>query len=105
MKRLIATLLLTLPGLAAASQGQGKIASIWTAPDSPYVMFSLASPIEDLHRCNSSERFSVNLKSIGGRAVHETLLMARANGLAVRVVGLNTCNPYAAENIKNLVVY
>jgi hypothetical protein len=102
---LIAAKLATMTSSTAyASSGQGNVRSIWVAPNSPYVMFDLSTPIHELHRCNKLERFSIDLRLESGRASFETLLLAKSHNLTISVQGLNTCNFYDAENVKNMIV-
>ena len=98
-------LLLSLASAASAGSHTGVINSIWSSPTSPYVMFDFTTPIEDTHRCNRSERFSLDTRTIGGHSTFETLLMAKARELVVAVEGLGTCNIHDAENVKSIRVY
>jgi len=74
------------------------------SPNSYLIMFSIPDADTKLHRCNTSERFSINLSLPGGRASYELLQFAKQNKYSVRVETLNTCNAFDAENVKNLTV-
>lgn len=105
MSRMLALLLVSLFfSTAIAGTGRGKIQEVSVAPNSPYVMFRLSEPLEEVHRCNECRRFSVDLRTVGGRASYEVLLRAKQNAWTTSVQGLNTCNEYDAENVKNVSV-
>jgi len=97
-------LLLGTTATASAGTGEGLVRSIWASPTSPYVMFDFTTPMRSTHRCNRSERFSIELRGIGGRASYETLLLAKREKLTVSVQGLGTCNIHDAENVKIIEV-
>jgi hypothetical protein len=104
-KAIILVLLTPFAGTVYAGSGKGKVGSIWTSPTSPSVMFNFNMPIEDTPVCNRSERFSIDIRAIGGQATFETLLMAKSQGLTVSVEGLGTCNIHDAENVKAIETY
>jgi hypothetical protein len=105
MRFLSAMLLMTsISSTAFAGTGEGVIRSIWASSTSPYVMFDFTTPMRRTHRCNRSERFSIDLRGIGGRASYEILLMAKSEKLTVSVEGLGTCNIHDAENVKSIEV-
>jgi hypothetical protein len=105
MRQLLALIfLVSINATAFAGTGSGIVRSIWASPTSPYIMFDFTTPMRSTHRCNRSERFSIDLRGIGGRASYDTLLMAKTEKLAVSVQGLGTCNIHDAENVKIIVV-
>jgi hypothetical protein len=105
MRQLLALIILvSINAPAFAGTGAGLVRSIWASPTSPYIMFDFTTPMRSTHRCNRSERFSIDLRGIGGRASYETLLMAKTEKLAVSVQGLGTCNIHDAENVKIIEV-
>ncbi|MEM7078030.1 MAG: hypothetical protein AAF513_05310 [Pseudomonadota bacterium] len=93
-----------LLGSAPLHAAQGEIDRIWASPSSQFVMFSLRPASKALARCNTSNRYSINLSERGGSATLETLLLAAREQLPVEVESLNTCNGYDAENIKFIVI-
>ncbi|MEL7451480.1 MAG: hypothetical protein AAFN78_19875 [Pseudomonadota bacterium] len=90
-------------GAAVAGDAEGRIAGLWASPTSNLVMFSLDDPDADLHRCNTSGRYAIDILAPGGRATLEVLLLAKANDLVVSVESLNSCNAFNAENARFIV--
>ena len=105
MRHLSAMLLMmSISSTAFAGSGEGVVRNIWASSTSPYVMFDFTTPMRKSHRCNRSERFSIDLRGIGGRASYEILLLAKSEKLVVSVEGLGTCNIHDAENVKIIEV-
>lgn len=96
--------LLLLAEHALASTIEGRVGEIWVSPTSYLVMFSVPDSDSKLHRCNSAERFSINLSLPGGRASYELLQLAKQNAYRISVVTLNTCNTFDAENVKSILI-
>lgn len=101
---LLGTALLIAYEHALASTVVGRVGEIWASPTSYLVMFSIPGSNSKLHRCNSAERFSINLTLPGGRVTYELLQLAKQNEYVVSVETLNTCNTFDAENVKSLLV-
>ena len=101
---LLSISLLLIAQHALASIAVGKVHEIWASPTSNLVMFSIADLNSKVHRCNTTEKFSINLSLPGGRATYELLLLAKQNKYLVSVETLNTCNVFDAENVKNISV-
>ncbi|MFK8015251.1 MAG: hypothetical protein AB8G17_07405 [Gammaproteobacteria bacterium] len=105
MKRtsLLICLLLMSAG-AAAGDAAGTLGAVWASPTSTFVMFVVVDPSAEYHRCNESQRYSLDLRQPGGEATYQLLLLAKRENYTVAVEGLNTCNPFKAENIRNLSI-
>ncbi|MEM9055887.1 MAG: hypothetical protein AAGD86_00340 [Pseudomonadota bacterium] len=91
-------------GPAIAGDAEGRVAALWASPTNNLVMFSLDDPNADLHRCNTSGRYAIDVLAPGGRATLELLLLAKANDLMLSVESLNSCNAFNAENARFIVV-
>ena len=89
---------------ASASGASGTVDEIWSSPTSTYVLFSLAGTGINYHRCNTSGRFSIDMRAPGGNSTLQLLLSAKDEGYTVSVRSLNTCNEFNAENIRELTI-
>lgn len=100
------SLLVFCPSLSLAGNATGNVASIYVADDSPTVLFTLTSAINDTPRCNEAQRFSIGLRKPGGMAAYMAILEAKKEGYEIRVEGLNTCtNEWKSEDIKNITLH
>ena len=105
MRYVILLMLLTsFASKSVADDAEGKIIELWGSPTAGYIMFSVSDPSHQPHRCNSSGRFSIDLRGPGGNATYELLLLAKAENLNIYVKSLNTCNPFDAENVRYVIV-
>lgn len=105
MTRLLITAALFLfsPSGTQAGTAVGKVSSILLANNSNAVLFELDVKIEDSPRCNKEERFAIDLRQVGGGALYNALLDAKAHGYIVSVTGLNTCSvQLESEGVKNI---
>jgi len=105
MKRTILLVCLLVTSMnAAAGDASGTLGAIWASPTSTFVMFVVVDPTAEYHRCNESQRYSLDLRQPGGAATYRLLMLAKQENYTVEVEGLNTCNPFKAENIRNLSI-
>ncbi len=95
---------ITMSITAFASDTSGPVGTIWASPSSTFVMFTVTNPNTKYERCNESQRFSIDLRVLGGEATYQLLLLAKRESYRVKVESLNTCNPFDAENIRNLSI-
>jgi hypothetical protein len=99
---LVAVLNVFPPALQAGT-AVGKVSTILLANNSNAVLFRLDVEIEDSPRCNKEERFAIDLRQVGGGALYNALLDAKAHGYTVSVTGLNTCSvQLESEGVKNI---
>lgn len=89
---------------AFAGDAAGPVGTIWASPTSSFVMFNVASTSTEYHRCNESQRYSIDLRKPGGDATYALLMLAKQENYRIQVESLNTCNPFDAENIRNLLI-
>ena len=104
--KILSALVFTLAISVATFAGDttGPVGTIWASPTSTFVMFNVTNPNTEYHRCNESRRYSIDLREPGGAATYELLMLAKQENYRVQVESLNTCNPFKAENIRNLTV-
>lgn len=107
MKNIITIFLsLFFCSVAYAGTATGKISSVYIADDSVAVLFTLTSAINGTPRCNERERFSINIRKLGGMAAYSAILEAKSQGYEVTVEGLNTCaNEWKSEDVKNIILH
>jgi len=103
MQQLLPAILLSL----LASQGWagdavGKVGKIKASPTSHFVMFAVRDNAANYHRCNESGLYSIDLRGPGAQASYQLLLLAKQQQYVVRVTSLNTCNPFDAENLRQI---
>lgn len=98
----IAMLALFTQFSASASEVQGLISEIWSSPTSNLVLFKLQDSTSQRHRCNTSDRFAIDLSAPGGRHTFDLIIKAKELDWTVFVETLNTCNQYDAENVRNI---
>ena len=94
-----------LSASAHASEIDGLITEIWSSPNSSLVMFKVDDTSSDRHRCNTADRFSIDLASPGGRHTLDLVIKAKELQWPVTVTTLNTCNQYDAENVRHIIFH
>jgi len=97
--------LLLLPIAGLAGTASGRVTSIYSANDSPAVLFMLDGELQDSPHCNKSGRFAIDTSKTGGANVYRALLEAKARGYSVAATGLNTCAiEWKSEDLRNLEI-
>ena len=105
LKRIFLILVLAFPAVALAGSASGRVSRIYTANDSPVVLFAVEGGLHDTARCNESGRFAILTTKKGGSNVYRAILEAKVRGYTVVVTGLNTCsNDWKSEDVRNVEI-
>lgn len=89
---------------AFSSVVESRVAQIWGAQNSNYMMFSLIGNVAEKHRCNTSDRYSIDMSKPGGTRLTDLILLSKKEDYTIVVKTLNTCNPFDAENVREIVI-
>ena len=106
MKRVLVLLtMLAVVRPAPAGDAVGFVTEISIGTDRSVALFGVSGENKDAPGCNETDRFSIALNTVSGKAAYEAVLEAKANKYVVEVEGTNACKFYwKAEDVLTLTV-